>query len=144
MCARSPGSQPHPGLHQEKCGQQVKGGDSAPLLCSGETSVVESFIQLWSPQHRKNMDLLEWVQRRDTKIIRGLEDLSCEERPRELGFFSLETVPGRPYCSLPVPEAVYKKAGEGLFTRACRDRTRGNGFKLKEGRFRLDVRNSLL
>ena len=38
MCAGSPEGQPCPGLHQEKRGQQVKRGDSAPLLCSGETS----------------------------------------------------------------------------------------------------------
>ncbi|KAK4817902.1 LOW QUALITY PROTEIN: hypothetical protein QYF61_002385 [Mycteria americana] len=37
-------------------------------------------------------------------------------------------------------KGAYKKAGEGLFTRACSDRTRGNGFKLKEGRFRLAIR----
>ena len=37
MCARSPEVQLYPWLHQEKCGQQVKGGDSAPLLCYGET-----------------------------------------------------------------------------------------------------------
>ena len=37
-------------------------------------------------------------------------------------------------------KGAYKKAGEGLFTRACSDRPRANGFKLQEGRFRLDVR----
>jgi len=37
---------------------------------------LESCIQLWSPQHSKDMDLLEWVQRRATKMIRGIENLS--------------------------------------------------------------------
>ncbi|PKU34132.1 rna-directed dna polymerase from mobile element jockey-like [Limosa lapponica baueri] len=37
MHAGGPESQLHPGLHQEKCGQQVEGGDSAPLLHSDET-----------------------------------------------------------------------------------------------------------
>ena len=47
-------------------------------------------IQLWSPQHRKDMDLFEQVQRRATKIFRGMEHLSYEERLRELELFSLE------------------------------------------------------
>jgi len=47
---------------------------------------------------------------------------------------------GRPYSRLPAPAVACKKAGAGLFTRACSDRTRGNGSQLEEGRFRLDRR----
>jgi len=34
----------------------------------------------------------------------------------------------------------YRKDGQNVFSRACCDRTRSNGFKLKEGRFKLDIR----
>ncbi|KAK4811234.1 hypothetical protein QYF61_022131 [Mycteria americana] len=103
-------------------------------------------IQLWGSQHRKDMDLLEWVQRRATKMIRGLEHLSYEDRLRQLGLFSLEKrrLWGDLLAAFQYIKGAYKKDRDRLFTRACSDRTRGNGFKLKEGRFRLDIRKTFV
>jgi len=51
-----------------------------------------------------------------------------------------EKAAGRPDSSLSVPEGAYRKDGENIFSRACCDRTRNKGFKLREGRFRIDIR----
>jgi len=59
-----------------------------------------------------------------------------------LGLFSLEKrrLRGHLRAVFQYLKGAYRKEGDNHFSKACCDRTKINGFKLKEGRFRLDVK----
>ena len=91
---------------------QGEGGDHPPLLCPCKTHL-KYCIQFWGSQLRNNVELLEWVQRRATKMIRGLEHLPCEDRLREPGSFSLEKrrLRGHHIAAIQYLRRAYKQEG---------------------------------
>ena len=79
---------------------------------------------MWSLQYI-NIDLLECAQRRAAEMIQGMEHLSCEDRLRELGLFSMgnRRLQDDLIAAFQYLKGSYSKEGDRLFSRVCSSRT---------------------
>ena len=96
-------------------------------------------VQFWSP-YRKDIGSLEAVQRRMTKIIQGLRNLSYKDRLKSLNLHFLERrARGDMIEVFKWIKGINKRNIDQVLETSSQERTHANGYKLEKLRFRTDL-----
>ena len=103
---------------------------------------LEYSVQFWSPHYQKDVEALERVQKRFTRMLPDMAGISYEERLEKLGLFSLERrrLRGNLIEVYKIMRGMDRVDSQKLFPRVEESITRGHRFKVRGTKFKADVR----
>src|SRR5579872_4976179 len=139
-----------------KCANRTLGLIKRTIICRSKDVIVDLYkalvrpkleycVQAWRPFLRKDIDSMERVQRRATKMITECKGQNYESRLQTLGLISIEKrqTRGDLIQVFKLIKGVDNVDYRELFQLADYSRTRGHSFKITKVRSRLEIRRNL-